>query len=286
MRTLIAALEAAPLRLHAWYSEDEIPRGERGLPAAVAGFIFLHAVGLSYHSWLPAARLVGRQRPALALTLAGFGESDLAPDDDYSLRTQAARVVAFALQAGLERWVLVGNSLGAAIAMAAATAEPERTAGLVLVNAAVYRRGLPRVGWFGCLPGMDRLLGVVPSWGLGAAMVVGSGRRGWVKAEHGRRCREALRRPGGSRAFVLSLRALYGPELDLLGSVFAGIRCPALVLRGERDPLIPAWVSERLASELPDARLEFLPRLSHFAQEEGPALVAEHCLCFAGRLVP
>jgi pimeloyl-ACP methyl ester carboxylesterase len=270
-RASLRAGGAAPVQLAAW----------RGGGEGAVGFLFLHAIGLSHHSWLETARRVAAARPVLALTLAGFGASDLAPDRDYSLAAQARRALAAARDAGPPRWVLVGNSLGGAVALAGALASPEQVAGLVLVNAAAYRRGLPWLGHLGRLWGSHHLLRAAPAWTLRAGIAVGAGTRGWTTAAHGQRCRQALGRRGGSDAFTRSLRVLYGHELDQLARRYPAVACPALVLRGEHDPLIPAWVAERLAGELPNARHALLPGLGHFPQEENPALLAEHCLAFS-----
>src|SRR5438105_13911053 len=107
--------------------------GPAALPASDVSALFLHGIGLTHHAWVPAAQRVAVEFPSLAVTVAGHGESDPAPDRDYSLRAHAARLLAVADEAGLERLVLVGNSLGGAIALAAALAEPERMAGLIMV---------------------------------------------------------------------------------------------------------------------------------------------------------
>lgn len=268
-----AAVPAARLQLSAFSLAPETFRGP--------GFVFLHAIGLSHHSWEATARRVAAHGPAHALTLAGFGESDFAPDDDYSLRAQAERVLTGVRAAGLREWILVGNSLGGAVALAAALAAPAESVGLVLANPAAYRQGLPWVGRLGLLPGMHHVLRAVPSWSLRAGLVIGSGSRGWTTAAHGQRCQQAFRRRGGSRAFALSLRALYGAELAALERRYPEVTAPTLLLRGERDWLVPRWVTQRLARALPNARLVPLPNLGHFPQEEDPGQIAELCLEFA-----
>jgi pimeloyl-ACP methyl ester carboxylesterase len=259
--------------LAAWQSGP--PAG----PASNVGVLFLHGIGLTHHAWVPSAQRVAAEYPSLAVTIAGHGESDPAPDGDYSLRAHAARLLAVADKARLERLVLVGNSLGGAIALAAALAEPERIAGLVLVNAAAYRLGLPWIGRLGCIPGTHRILPGVPAWGICASLAIGSGARDWVTMEHGRRCRSAFRLHGG-RGFALSLRALYSAELEEMARRYPALHQPALVLRGDRDPLIPLSMAQRLAADLPYARFVPLPGLAHFPQEQNPALLAEHCLAF------
>ena len=41
------------------------------------------------------------------------------------------------------------------------------------------------------------------------------------------------------------------------------MRTPALVIHGERDPLIPAAAGEATAAAIPGARLEILPGMGH-----------------------
>ncbi len=267
-RLVISPPHAPRLRLAAWHS----PGGEP------PGFVFLHAIGLSHHSWLPAARLVARRHPVLALTMAGFGESDLASDGDYSLRTQAARALAAADTVEFERAVLVGNSLGGAVAQAAALAEPERTAALVLVSPAINLGGLPVLGKIGHLTPAQWALWAAPAWAMRAGLVVGSGSPGWTTLEHGLRCQATFRRPGGGYAFAATLRALYSADAAALAEEIPSVRCPVMILRGSRDPLIPRSLMERLAGAFHNARLVSLPRLGHFAQEEEPGLVAGYCL--------
>jgi pimeloyl-ACP methyl ester carboxylesterase len=49
-----------------------------------------------------------------------------------------------------------------------------------------------------------------------------------------------------------------------------GVRMPVLVIAGERDMLTPARCSEAMARQLPEAQLEILPDVSHFAPIEAP----------------
>lgn len=272
-------LAGDPLHLATWSA------GPEREPWPDLGFVFLHAIGLTHHSWEAAAGRVAREYPALALTLPGAGESDLPPDGDYSLAGQARRILAAARahwgEQGPRRWVLVGNSLGGAVALAAAVGGAQEIVSLVLVNAAAYRQALPGVGHLGHLPGMHWLVRAAPRWSIRAGLTVGSGRWGWTTDQHGHRCQQAFRRPGGSLAFLLMLRALYGPELSHLAPRYPRLEVPALVLHGQRDPLIPRWSSARLAQEIPTARLVPLPNLGHFPQEEDPRRVAELCLSAA-----
>lgn len=93
---------------------------------------FLHGAGLNAHTWDTTALLLGR--PALAIDLAGHGDSSWRDDLDYSPQTLAADVVR-ALDAWTDRpQVLVGQSLGGLTAATVAAQRPEAVANLVVVD--------------------------------------------------------------------------------------------------------------------------------------------------------
>jgi pimeloyl-ACP methyl ester carboxylesterase len=72
----------------------------------------------------------------VTLECRGHGTSDLGSSRPFSLSMFADDVVAAADQAGLERFVAGGISMGAAIAMHLACRRPDRVAGLMLVRPA------------------------------------------------------------------------------------------------------------------------------------------------------
>lgn len=115
--------------------------------------VLLHGGGQTRHSWDGTLRvLVGSGWRAWSVDLRGHGESDWAPDGDYSLDAFADDVLA--VSAGLPRPpVLVGASLGglASLVAVAESGEQERTArALVLVDVAhrIEDEGRDRIGAF------------------------------------------------------------------------------------------------------------------------------------------
>jgi pimeloyl-ACP methyl ester carboxylesterase len=53
------------------------------------------------------------------------------------------------------------------------------------------------------------------------------------------------------------------------------IRCPALVLWGEEDPLVPLELGRRLVADLPAGRLITVPHCGHLPHEDRPDETAE-----------
>jgi len=104
--------------------------GSGGLPV-----VFVHSFSGSTAHWSAQLAHLREARRAVALDLRGHGGSEPPAGDDYSIESMAGDVGAVADELGLERFVLVGHSLGGAVASAYAGAHPERVAGLLLVGA-------------------------------------------------------------------------------------------------------------------------------------------------------
>lgn len=106
----------------------------RGAPDAWP-VLFLHGGGQTRHAWGSAAAAVAaRGWRAVTLDLRGHGDSDWAPNGDYSFTAFCADCVAVADQLGRPP-VLVGASLGGMSAMLAeGTSDRVVSCGLVLVD--------------------------------------------------------------------------------------------------------------------------------------------------------
>lgn len=93
---------------------------------------FLHGAGLNAHTWDATVLALGL--PALAIDLAGHGDSSWRGDADYSPRTLAADVVRALAEWAPTPQVLVGQSLGGLTAAAVAAARPDLVDALVIVD--------------------------------------------------------------------------------------------------------------------------------------------------------
>lgn len=160
--------------------------------------------------------------------------------------------------------VMVGHSLGGAVALEIALARPDLTAGLVLVSTGA-RLPVPD----------DALDRIDDDFEAECARMVGSS---WLHHDDDLILRGtasiASMGPATLRADYLSARGH-----DLRGFLH-DIGVPALVVAGESDPLVPPWLSGELARELPMASLVLVPDAAHVPQLERPdvidLLVAAH----------
>lgn len=106
--------------------------------------ILLHGYSDSHRSFDLVRPLLPRAWRVIALTQRGHGLSDK-PAAGYDMADFADDVRQFMDTKGIERAILVGHSMGAAVALEAAVAFPERVAGIALIGAFADFQGNPGV---------------------------------------------------------------------------------------------------------------------------------------------
>ncbi|MBE9155455.1 alpha/beta hydrolase [Nodosilinea sp. LEGE 06152] len=101
---------------------------------ALPPVVFVHGMGCAADLWQAQLKTTAQSRDAIAISLRGHGTSTPPPDDDYSPAACAADLFAVLDALGLEHMALVGHSYGTWVAIAAAAAQPQRLAQLILVD--------------------------------------------------------------------------------------------------------------------------------------------------------
>ncbi len=96
--------------------------------------VLLHGFASDKEVWLPVAKLLTPHFHLVIPDLPGWGESSRSPDGNYDIDAQAARLDAFVQALHLPRFLLVGQSMGGAIAGVYAAEHPQRVAALALVD--------------------------------------------------------------------------------------------------------------------------------------------------------
>jgi len=230
--------------------------------------LFLHGFGASLYSWrhtLPAVAGAGYR--VIAFDNRGFGFSDK-PAHGYSNAAYARLVIALLDSLGISSAVLVGHSMGGAIASEVALAHPDRVRGLVLIDAAGYG-----VRWPGVLK-------VAPWPFVGAIATTFRGR--WITGRILRSTYADPRKvtdadvdqyyaPVPAPDFGRALRGVLREfRFDTLVGRLAGLPTPTLVVWGDADRWIPLRDGSRLASELPRGAFVVVARTGHAAAEEAP----------------
>ncbi len=230
--------------------------------------VFIHGIGASMYAWrhqLPQVAAAGYR--VVAFDNRGFGFSDK-PAHGYSNADYTRLVVALLDSLGISSAVLVGHSMGGAIAADVALAHPDRVRGMVLISAAGFG-----VRWPGVLK--------IARWPVvGAVATTFRGR--WITGRllrssfvDPRKVTEAdvdqyyapVPDPDFGRALRGVLREF---RFDTLGGRLAQVQAPTLILWGDADRWIPLSIGARFGRELPRSELVVIERSGHNVAEESP----------------
>ena len=193
--------------------------------------------------------------------LRGSGGSG-APAGGYTLEQHARDVLAVARHAGLERFTVVGHSMGGQVAQWVAAQEPSRVEGLMLlctVPAAGMALPPDAVGLFRTSAGDREKQKII----LGLAC-----------KQLSPEALERLLKDSGT----LGAPAIEGGFDAWTGGGFeaklSSITAPTLVVATDDPFLPPAFLREKVVNLIKGARLAYLPGPGHYPQPERPAETA------------
>ncbi|MBA3318408.1 MAG: alpha/beta hydrolase [Gemmatimonadales bacterium] len=96
--------------------------------------LLVHSLAGNTGHWAGQLEHLRKTRRAVALDLRGHGHSDPPKQGEYSIEAQSEDVGAVADFLGLERFAVVGHSMGAGVALAYAGAHPDRVTHLLLAD--------------------------------------------------------------------------------------------------------------------------------------------------------
>lgn len=122
---------------HAGINVEDI--GSGGVPV-----VFVHSLAGNAAQWLGQLEHLHGERRAIALDLRDHGHSDPPLDGDYSIESMAGDIDDIVNALGLQRFVLVGHSMGGSVSIAYAGIHPEKVAGLLLADPSGDARKVPK----------------------------------------------------------------------------------------------------------------------------------------------
>jgi pimeloyl-ACP methyl ester carboxylesterase len=217
---------------------------------------------------------LARTRRVVLVDRPGHGWSDRPGGKADASPARQAVLIAQALDGvGLDRFVLVGHSLGGTVAAAFARAYPERVAGLVLLAAVTHPWEGP-LDWhynIGAMPVVGTAFARAAALPLGEVLLEMGARKVFLPqampADYLDRAGiRLLLRPAEFAANaqdVAALKAFVTHEAPH----YRDLTMPTVVLTGDADNTVsPTLHSRAIAAILPDARLVILPGIGHMPQ--------------------
>jgi pimeloyl-ACP methyl ester carboxylesterase len=237
--------------------------------------LLVHGTASSLHTWQGWAEGLRDQRRVIRFDLPGFGLTGPNRQDDYTIERYVLFVRAVADRLGIDRFVIAGNSLGGEIAWMTAATLPERVDRLILVDAAAYppqsiglKQKVPLGFRVARIPLVrDLVRSLLPRRVVEDSLRELYGDAAKVTPDLVDQYSDMARRAGNREALVRRFEeGNAGVDLGLLKQV----KAPTLILWGGQDRLLPPALGERIAREIPHARLVVFPGLGHLPQEEDP----------------
>ena len=249
--------------------------------------VLLHGGGLTAHTWdLVCLQLRPRYR-CVAPDLRGHGDSSWSSSADYRLDAYRADVEGLVDYLGLERFVLVGMSLGGATAIHFAGRHAEKLSALVLVDVGPQMSGgagRERLRNFSAQPPLPSVDAFVER-----AMTFNP-----------RRKPELLRRSllhnlrqddNGMWVWKYDPRRMAPTGADparrgeAMWASVERISCPTLVVKGAQSELFMASDAEALVNRLPSPEFVQIEGAGHTVQGDQPRALAEAVQAFLARVL-
>ncbi len=244
-------------------------------PTGAPTLVCVHGLSRNGRDFDDLARAMSDRYRVVCPDMAGRGRSEwLANPAEYAFPTYLSDCAALIARLDVESVDWLGTSMGALIGMllAARPGAPIRRLVLNDTGAVVSKEGLNRIGaYLGSGESFDFLEAMEASVRRNNAAYGALTDAQWRKlTEDG-----ARRLPDGRYAFNYDPRIgdplKAGPveDVDLWG-VYDAIRCPTLVLRGDRSDIISHDVAEAMTGRGPKAKIVEFPGVGH-----APALMAK-----------
>jgi pimeloyl-ACP methyl ester carboxylesterase len=225
---------------------DASTDAQRGVP-----IVFVHGAASNHLIWGDQVRALNAIARTFAIDLPGHGKSS--PLGRDSIATYRDVVLGFMDTLALDRAVIVGHSMGGAIAQTLALSHSERVAGLGLVGTGARLRVLPTI-----------LDGLFTDFESIAQLVVEYSYAPGLDA--------TLRERALAEFRACPAQVTHGDfaacnAFDVMPRV-AEIHAPTLIVCGKEDRLTPVKYSEFLASKIPNARLVLVEGAGHSVMME------------------
>jgi esterase len=253
--------------------------------------VFLHGAALNAHTWDVVCLMLRQEHHCYALDQRGHGESAWAEDADYSGDAHRGDIEGFVDHLGLDRFVLVGHSMGGFNAFNYAFHHSHRLAALVMVDAgpSMLSKGAPRIA--------DFVTETAESDSLEQIMEK-------AMAFNPRRDPRLLRRsllhnfrrtPDGKWQRKTDLRIWQSKgsraqERENLEERFrraaSRVTCPTLIVQGGLSDVFTTEDAQLLATNFSDGHYAQVGDAGHTVQGDNPRAFAQVLSQFLGKVLP
>lgn len=243
--------------------------------------VLLHGGGNEAHLWDDFAPCIAPHYRVLAVDQRGHGDSDWDPQGRYDSDSMADDLEKVLDAFGIDRFVLIGFSMGGRAGMVFAGRHPQRLAGLVLVDIGpeLDARGRVRIGsemteqrapLFRSVEEYARLLSRNYPAGSPDALQR-MAKYGLRKRDDGLFELKSDPKLRSDRGDPEAARVQEEALAERMWEALAKLPCPTLVVRGAASDILSPDVADRMVDEvLQNGRLAVVPQAAHSVATDNP----------------
>lgn len=212
---------------------------------------FVHGSGGDHTNWEYQYNDLARDFNILAPDLPGHGQSEGKGEQEVIRYVEGVKKLIE--ETGVQKPMMIGHSLGAAISLTTAIHYGSLLSGIVPLGGGVKMPVNPAI-----------LDGILKDIGAIISLI--------VKFSITKENRERLAAPLTAGLSAAQTEVMYGDflscdRLDITAAIPA-IKVPTLVVCGEEDKMTPPALSQFIKDHIPGARLVLIPKSGHFAMME------------------
>lgn len=242
--------------------------------------ILLHGIPAWSYLWNEVIPPLAENCRVIAPDLLGYGYSDKRDTFDRSVSVQASMIVKLMDSLGIDKATVVGHDIGGAVAQVMSVNYANRLNGLILANTVAYE-SWPSTAMISLSePKRHKQTVKEVIDFVSTDLLVGLGNME-RKDKFVPDMITPYNNEEGKKSFIRNASALNTNHTMELVNEFKNVNVPTLVLWGVDDPWQPLEDGERLAQDIPGAKLIRIEGASHWIQYDVPEVVAKHISDFS-----
>lgn len=241
--------------------------------------ILIHGIPTWSYLWHKLIPVLSKQNRVLAPDLAGFGYSDKGDNFDRAIDKQAELIDAWMNETGVEAAHIVAHDIGGGVALRLATLFPKRVRKLCVMNGVSYD------SW--AIEAMIQL-GHPSAYKIASASTTVATLKQMLKQGFSKTPEDEIldgifapySTEVGKLSLIRNATALNTNLTTEITHLLPQIEAETLILWGVDDKFQLLKFGERLANDIPNARLVKIENARHFVMLDQPEEVADHVFSF------